>query len=172
LKYVPLPYISYHINHTMNKVAKKAKQLVPFTSLLVFFFLIAISAQAQTTADNEAATREISTAMNNSAEDWNKGNLDAFMSLYDASATMMMTRGPVGLDSIRYLYEKHYFKGSMPKQNLRYSDMKVRLLGNDYALLTGAFTLYGNNLPERTGRYSLVLVRTKNGWRILHDHSS
>src|SRR6185437_15878915 len=125
----------------MNKVAKKAKQLVPFTSLLVFFSLMVINARAQTAADNEAATREISTAMNNSSKAWNEVNLDAFMSLYDASATMMMTRGSVGLDSIRYLYEKHYFKGSMPKQNLRYSDMKVRLLGNDHALLTGAFTL-------------------------------
>jgi len=73
----------------MNKVAKQAKQLVPFTSLLVFFSLMVINARAQTAADNEAAAREISTAMNNSAEDWNKGNLDAFMSLYDASATML-----------------------------------------------------------------------------------
>jgi ketosteroid isomerase-like protein len=49
--------------------------------------------------------------------------------------------------------------------------MKVRLLGSDYALLTGAFTLYGNNLPERSGRYSLVMIHAKNGWKILHDHS-
>ena len=60
----------------------------------------------------------------------------------------------------------------MPKQNLKYSDMKVRMLGNDYALLTGGFTLYGNNLPERSGRYSLVLQHTAKGWKILHDHSS
>jgi len=50
--------------------------------------------------------------------------------------------------------------------------MKVRLLGDNYALLTGGFTLYGNNLPERSGRYSLVMILTKHGWMILHDHSS
>ncbi|HEY2583881.1 MAG TPA: nuclear transport factor 2 family protein, partial [Mucilaginibacter sp.] len=86
--------------------------------------------------------------------------------------TMMMPTGTAGLDVIRSLYEKKYFSGSMPKQNLRYTDMKVRFLGNDYALLTGAFTLYGNNLPERSGRYSLVMKHTVNGWKILHDHSS
>jgi ketosteroid isomerase-like protein len=84
---------------------------------------------------------------------------------------MMMPKGPVGLDSIKALYERKYFNGKMPKQNLRYSDMKVRFLGSDYALLTGAFTLYGNNLPERSGRFSLVLMHSKNGWKILHDHS-
>ncbi len=84
---------------------------------------------------------------------------------------MMMPGGPVGLDSIKSLYQKKYFKGNMPKQNLRYTDMSVRLLGDNYALLTGGFTLYGNNLPERSGRYSLVMVLTKNGWKILHDHS-
>jgi ketosteroid isomerase-like protein len=60
----------------------------------------------------------------------------------------------------------------MPKQNLKYTDIKVRLPGADYALLTGGFTLYGNNLSERSGRCSLVMIRTKGGWKILHDHSS
>jgi ketosteroid isomerase-like protein len=32
--------------------------------------------------------------------------------------------------------------------------------------------LYGKNLPERSGRYSLVMQHTKDGWKILHDHSS
>ncbi|MGN6401938.1 MAG: hypothetical protein ACTHMD_15880 [Flavisolibacter sp.] len=26
-------------------------------------------------------------------------------------------------------------------------------------------------MKERTGTFSLVFVRTANGWRILHDHS-
>ncbi len=110
--------------------------------------------------------------MNNSADEWNKGHLEAYISLYEPSATMMFPTGPVGMDAIRSLYEKKYFNGSMPKQNLRYSDMVVRMLGENYALLTGAFTLYGNNLPERSGRYSLVMVHTAGGWKILHDHSS
>lgn len=46
------------------------------------------------------------------------------------------------------------------------------MLGDKYALLTGKFTLSGNNLPERSGRYSLVMIYTTSGWKILHDHSS
>jgi ketosteroid isomerase-like protein len=93
------------------------------------------------------------------------------MKMYTDSSTMMMPTGPTGLSTIRDLYEKKYFDGKMPKQNLYYSEMKVTLLGENYALLTGKFTLSGNNLPERSGRYSLVMVYTKDGWKILHDHS-
>jgi ketosteroid isomerase-like protein len=156
----------------MNLIPKTIKPRdFRFAAILFCFFFAAIKVQAQTTADNNPRAKEIITAMDNSANEWNKGNLVAFMDLYDPSATMMMAAGPVGLDSIRSLYVKKYFKGNMPKQNLHYTDMKVRFLGKDYALLTGGFTLYGNNLPERSGRYSLVLTHTKHGWKILHDHS-
>jgi ketosteroid isomerase-like protein len=154
----------------MNIIAKKIKaRFFKFALLPLLFIMAFIKVQAQTS--NEIATKEIISAMDSSANEWNRGHLGAFMNIYDPSATMMMAKGPVGLDAIRSLYETKYFNGNMPKQNLRYSDMEARLLGNDYALLTGKFTLYGNNLPERSGIYSLVLIHTKNGWKILHDHS-
>ena len=140
--------------------------------LAVVLFLAFAQSNVQAQATNaDAATMQITAAMDSSANEWNKGDLESFMIMYDPSATMMMPSGPVGLDAIRALYVNKYFNGKMPKQNLRYSDMQVRLLGEDYALLTGVFTLYGNNLPERSGRYSLVLIHTKYGWKILHDHS-
>ncbi|HWZ15847.1 MAG TPA: nuclear transport factor 2 family protein [Mucilaginibacter sp.] len=154
----------------MSIGTRYVKNLQP-AFLLVVFLCCAFRAHAQGPSGDDRQTKEITTAMINSANEWNKGNLDAFMNLYDPSATMMMPSGPVGLDAIRSLYEKSYFKGSMPKQSLRYTDMKVRFLGDNYALLTGGFVLYGNELPERSGRYSLVMVHSKHGWKILHDHS-
>ena len=138
-----------------------------FLSFL-FFYVFTIQARAQNMLSKEAA---IIAAMNSSAIDWNKGDLDSFMKMYTESSTMMMPTGPVGVSAIRELYEKKYFNGKMPRQNLYYDEMKVTLLGENYALLTGKFTLSGNNLPERSGRYSLVMVYTKDGWKILHDHS-
>ncbi|HEY4323738.1 MAG TPA: nuclear transport factor 2 family protein [Mucilaginibacter sp.] len=157
----------------MTAITKTTRQRIfKLPLLLLCFLIISINVYAQDVTADSPAAKEITTTMENSANEWNKGNLEAFMSLYDPSATMMMPTGTAGLDVIRSLYEKKYFVGNMPKQNLRYTDMKVRFLGNDYALLTGAFTLYGNNLPERSGRYSLVMKHTANGWKILHDHSS
>lgn len=138
--------------------------------LFLFFAMLSrIRAQSGTEAMPKAAA--IIAAMKNSENDWNTGSLDNFMKMYTDSSTMMYPTGPVGLSTIRNLYQTKYFNGKMPKQNLHYSDMKVTMLGENYALLTGKFTLSGNNLPERSGVYSLVMVYTKDGWKILHDHS-
>ena len=111
-------------------------------------------------------------AMNKATVDWNKGDLDAYMSLYDPAATMMMPTGRVGLSAIRSMYEKYYFEGKMPKQELAYDTYDLTMLGKNYALLTGRFILKANDkLKERSGTYSLVFIRKKDGWRLLHDHS-
>jgi len=125
-----------------------------------------------TRASAQDVQSKIIAAMKNSENDWNKGDLESFMKMYTEESTMMMPTGPAGINKIKDLYEKKYFNGKMPKQNLLYDDLKVTLLGEKYALLTGKFTLSGNNLPERSGRYSLVMILTKDGWKILHDHSS
>lgn len=138
--------------------------------ILFTFFALTSQVNAQGT-DARSKAAAIISAMNNSADEWNRGDLDDFMKMYTDSSTMMYPTGPVGLSSIRDLYEKKYFDGKMPKQNLSYSEMKVTLLGENYALLTGKFTLKGGSLPERSGVYSLVMILTKDGWKILHDHS-
>jgi ketosteroid isomerase-like protein len=137
------------------------------TCILLLSFLT-IQVKAQTDASKEAA---IISAMKNSENDWNKGDLGNFMKMYTNASTMMMPAGPAGLSAIRDLYQNKYFKGKMPKQNLHYDEMKVTMLGSNYALLTGKFILTGGNLPERSGRYSLVMIYTNDGWKILHDHS-
>ena len=62
-----------------------------------------VAAQSTTQAATalSPAEKEIIAAMNDATVKWNKGDLDAYMALYDASATMMLSSGRVGLDSIR-----------------------------------------------------------------------
>ena len=145
------------------------RKFILILTCFLFFSAFAIQAQAQSGTD---APSKIIEAMKNYENDWNKGDLESFMKMYTNASTMMMPTGPAGLSTIRELYEKKYFNGKMPKQNLHYDELKVTMLGDNYALLTGKFTLSGNNLPERSGRYSLVMIYTKDGWKILHDHSS
>jgi ketosteroid isomerase-like protein len=152
----------------MTKASQKVKLII---SCFLFFSALTMQVKAQEGADAHPKETAIISAMKNSENDWNKGDLDSFMKMYTSSSTMMMPAGPVGLNAIRDLYEKKYFNGKMPKQNLHYDDLKVTLLGTNYALLTGKFILSGNNLPERSGRYSLVMIHTEDGWKILHDHS-
>lgn len=138
-----------------------------FILILITYSLSIICCQAQTTA-----TDEIKKLMHQSAADWNKADLNAFMTLYDTAATFMFSTGPVGLEKMRANYERGFFKDGKPIQQLRFEDLEVRMLGTDHALLTGKFILSGNNLADRKGIYTLLFVKRAEGWKILHDHSS
>jgi len=110
--------------------------------------------------------------MQKSAQDWNKGDLAAFMDSYDDSATMMGHHGLIGKDSMMAHYKATYFKDGAPQQQLTFDAFHIQPLAGDYVLLMGRFTLNGNNLPTLSGWFSLVCVRRPNGWKILHDHTS
>jgi ketosteroid isomerase-like protein len=136
--------------------------------MVMAFVLVTGTVKAQ--AGN--AETQVIQLMNKAAEQWNKGDLDGYMALYDTSATMMLPKGRTKINGMRELYEKYYFDNGMPKQLLGYDTYEFTPLGKDYALLTGRFILKANDkMKERTGTFSLVFVHTANGWKILHDHS-
>jgi ketosteroid isomerase-like protein len=140
--------------------------------LLLIFPALLLSCASVNKETNANSANKIIAAMHQSSEDWNAGKLDAFMSLYDTASTFMLSKGPVGIEGMRENYQKVFFNGDKPKQNLRYEELVVRPLGNDHALLTGKFVLSGNGLPDRRGIYTLIFVRRGNIWKVLHDHSS
>ena len=70
------------------------------------------------------------------------------------------------------MLERGFWAGGQPKAKLDFSDLQVRPLGRDHALMTGAFLLTYPDGTTRGGRYSLVWVREGGTWRIMHDHSS
>ena len=134
---------------------------------LVFLFIPVVSFAQKTPAE-----KSIFSSMDGAAKKWNTGDLNGYMALYDRSATMMMPGGRVGLDSIRGLYVRYYFENGKPRQQLSYDSYQLTMLGKDFALLTGRFILTATeHLEQRSGTFSLVFVRRKEGWKILHDHS-
>jgi uncharacterized protein (TIGR02246 family) len=138
--------------------------------IVVLLLCISCNTAKPTTS---VASSAIRAAMEQSAKDWNAGSLDRYMNLYDEESTFMFSSGPVsGLKGIRDNYQKVFFNGDQPKQQLRYEDIVIRPLGKDHALLTGKFVLSGGGLKDRSGIYTLVFVRRATGWKVLHDHSS
>jgi len=122
--------------------------------------------------NNPANTGQIEKSLIASTTDWNNGNLEGFVSVYDSSATFMTASGLIGLDTLKAHYQRKYFNGTKPKQQLAFDEIQVKPLSTSHALVTGRFILTGQNLPEQSGRFSLVFVNTAKGWKILHDHSS
>ncbi len=142
------------------------------THLFLAILLLFATGRTQAQTPKSTVEKEIFAAMDAATVQWNNGDLDAYMALYDTSATMMLSSGRVGLDSIRGMYVKYYFPGGHPKQELAYDTYQLTMLGKDYALLTGRFILKANDkYPARKGTFSLTMIRRKDGWKIHHDHS-
>jgi uncharacterized protein (TIGR02246 family) len=119
---------------------------------------------------------EIRAMMTHSEAAWNRGDLAAFAADYDDSpATTFIGRDIThgGTQAILDRYRRGY---PTPEAmgTLTYSEIGVRSLGNGYALANGRYALKRTQAGggDAAGRFTLVLRKTKAGWKIIHDHSS
>jgi len=141
------------------------------TFLLCIFVLIigGVSAFGQTMSKDEKAIRD---TLNFTAEGWNKGDLNQYLSAYVKEATEMLSTGPAGgVEAIEKTMKEGFWKTGRPIQTLRYENVVVRMLGKKNALTTGQYVLSGANRPDRTGWFTTVWTKTKSGWKMIHDHS-
>lgn len=84
----------------------------------------------------------------------------------------MLPTGPAGgVEAIEKTMREGFWKTGKPLQNLRYENIVVRMLGKKNALVTGQYILSGAGRPDRTSWYTTVWTKTKDGWRMIHDHS-
>jgi uncharacterized protein (TIGR02246 family) len=121
----------------------------------------------------ETAVRKV---LSDSETAWNRGDLPTFASFYDDSPQTTfigheVTRG--GTQAILDRYRRGY-PTREKMGTLTFSEVEVRRLGAEYALAIGKFAL--KRIPEgggdASGRFTLVLRKTKAGWKIIHDHTS
>lgn len=124
----------------------------------------------QSWAADEARIRA---AMVGSAEAWNRADLKGHLAIYVDSVGYMTRTGPrPGVAAIESDFNRVFWVGGKPKQNLRFEQMRVSPLGRDAALGTGRFILSGGGESEKSGWFTLVWLRTAEGWKAVHDHSS
>ncbi len=110
---------------------------------------------------------------------WNRGDLEAFLRGYDRSPDLVFTAGAEirrGFDETRARYLARYggadgAAGGHRMGRLEFADLEVRMLGRDGAVVLGRWRV--TQSPERgEGVFTLALLRTRAGWRIVHDHTS
>jgi ketosteroid isomerase-like protein len=124
---------------------------------------------------------QIEAAMEDSAEGWGRGDLDAFLAIYsdDPGITFTGAKGVErGLGPIRARYAKNYpdqfGPGERPKRTLltfKFEDFQ--LIGSRNAHLVARWTLTpAAGGAALTGMTSLLFRRESKGWKIIADHSS
>ncbi len=120
--------------------------------------------------DAEADIRHV---LNEQAEAWNRGDIDGYMNGYARGDQTEFVSGDAvtrGWQTVRDRYAVKY--DSREKMGLlSFSEVSVSVLSDDAALATGKWQLTrASDQPH--GRFTLLLRRTPDGWRIVHDHTS
>jgi uncharacterized protein (TIGR02246 family) len=120
-------------------------------------------------ASDVAAIRAV---FDTTAAGWNRGDLSAYLSAYNATSTTMGSTGLVrGPAAIGEQMRAGFWKTGRPIQVLSYDHLEIRPLGPNDALVTGQYILSGAGRPDRTGWFTTIWERTSAGWRMIHDHS-
>jgi uncharacterized protein (TIGR02246 family) len=105
---------------------------------------------------------------------WNRGDLDGFMAGYARSGELVFTSGGKirrGWQDTLDKYRAKYGSDRATMGHLAFELLAVQPLGADGAIVLGRWTL--TDTPAAgAGVFSLALMRTRDGWRVIHDHTS
>ena len=154
---------------------------LPFLHRSVFCLFISsaallIHAHAQSVkapgpnAKIESAIRAVLEAQRDA---WNRGDIEGYMDGYARSPDTVFVSGDNvmrGWQSVLDRYKKSY--DSREKMGtLTFSDLEITPIGKDAAVVLGRWHLQRAN-DEPHGRFTLILRKAKQGWKIVHDHTS
>jgi len=132
-------------------------------------FLI-LAAGVAAAADDGAEIRKV---LLTQQDLWNAGDTKGFTAFYTEDTKFVSTSVQRGRKQVEERYARKYpNKGAMGK--LTFDELEITKLGKDYASVIGRWKLdrseaAGGNVG---GYYTLLLKRTKQGWRIILDHTS
>lgn len=104
---------------------------------------------------------------------WNRGDIAGYMDGYARNADITFISGDSltrGWQTVHDRYQKNY--NSREKMGtLTFSDLEITVLSADSVMVLGRWHLQrASDQPH--GRFTLIFKRTKQGWRIIHDHTS
>jgi ketosteroid isomerase-like protein len=146
----------------------------PWITVASVLLLAACDRGAAGAADQEDLIPAITVQFERSAADWNRGDLDGFMSDYARdSLTGFVSNGRVER-GFGWIHD-HYaplFQAGARRDSLRFESIHARPLGPGFLLVTARYVLHRDGATTSSGPFTLVMQRQSDGWKILHDHTS
>jgi ketosteroid isomerase-like protein len=124
-------------------------------------------------ADEQSIKAAVRAVLDQQVKDWNDGSIEKFMRGYAKSdTTRFASDGEIrlGWQTVFDRYKKNYGdRGVMGK--LTFSELDITVFSEDAALAFGRWRLEREK-DQPSGLFTLVFRKTKDGWRIVHDHTS
>jgi beta-aspartyl-peptidase (threonine type) len=151
----------------------------PFTLYLAAVLAACRSGASTRSGDLEAVTgpaltEQMTRQLGRAAADWNRGDLDGFVSDYAPESTTTFVDGRRPRHGFQYIREMYglRFRPGVRRDSLHFEEIEVRALSPALALVTGRYILQRASQTTASGPFTLVMALRPEGWRILHDHSS
>ena len=135
--------------------------------------LIAIGSNSSLAAENPV--QAIRTVLEQQQADWNKGDLDAFLTGYWKSPKVVFQSGGNrydGWEAMRDRYRRRYKAEGKTMGKLDFSAVDIEMLGSEAALVRGAWRLSLPDGSKPAGLFTLIFRKFPEGWKIVHDHTS
>jgi ketosteroid isomerase-like protein len=165
-----LPYKSLPLPQMISPVSLARAHCITIVSCTLLGMTVAVFAAPEQTANSATQIRSVLQAQQDS---WNRGDVDGFMNGYARStSTVFISEDTIrrGWQTVRERYKQKY-SNRAKMGTLAFSDLEITLLSSDSAVASGRWRLKrANDQPH--GRFTLILRRLPEGWRIVHDHTS
>lgn len=118
---------------------------------------------------------EIRALLDRQVADWNKKDLDGFCRGYWNSPDLVFLSGGEktrGWTAMRDRYRARYQAEGREMGTLTFREVEVEPLSGEAAFARGRWDLKFADGKGAGGRFTLILRKTAEGWRIVHDHTS
>jgi ketosteroid isomerase-like protein len=123
----------------------------------------------------KSAVAEIRAVLDAQVAAWNAGKLEEFMDGYWRSPDLTFFSGGrklSGWDATIERYRKTYQAEGKEMGKLAFSDLDIQPMGPNSAVVRGRWELSMSDGKKPGGQYTLIFRRFKQGWKIVHDHTS
>ncbi len=134
-----------------------------------------IALAASTVAPVDDSTKAIREMLDRQVADWNRKDLDGFCAGYWKSPKLVFLSGgdkTEGWAAMRDRYRARYQGEGREMGTLVFQEVEIEPLAAETAFARGRWELTFADKRKIGGRFTLILRKLDDGWRIVHDHSS
>jgi beta-aspartyl-peptidase (threonine type) len=139
------------------------------------FAIFGYSSFSRAQAKLDDSAEAVRAVLDRQVADWNRGDLDGFLTGYWKSPKVVFQSGGQRLDgweAMRDRYRQRYQAEGKAMGRLAFSGVEIEVLGADVAFVRGGWRLA---MPDGTtpgGLFTLLFRKFPEGWKIVHDHTS
>ncbi len=150
----------------MNPITK-------FLFSLILFLMLVSCTPKEKIIDETIIKSSIKKVLSDQVNSWNNGNIDDYMQGYWKSDSLRFASGgnvTFGWESTLDRYKKGY-PNKETMGFLEFSNLDIKIISNESALVFGKWSLVREH-DKPNGLFTLLFNKIKDGWKIVHDHTS